>query len=241
MGTCTYCGVELEKNMNFCPLCGEPIPDENRDKKEYIEIRKRKQGEKQLTDYQKLTPAEKRKLFWEISIIILVSGIIVTLIIDYIIGNTISWSKYPVLVCTVLFINISLISFWHHRIFLIFSGSFVSTSILLILLDIYKGYIGWGIKLGIPLLLSTYTLLFILLLIVKHAKKRGLNIIAWSFIAAGMLSICVEGIISFYKNFRFHFEWSMIVIASVLLIATLLFFLHHRLKEEPDLKRFFHI
>ena len=241
MRSCKNCGVELENNMNFCPLCGEPVIDESTENIEYIEIRKRQQEEKRLTDYQKLTRDEKRKLFWEISGIILISGIFVTLIIDFIGDYSISWSKYPLLVCAVAFINISLISFWYQRIFLLLSLSFFSTSALLIILDMFNGSIGWGVKLGIPLLLAAYIIVFILVLLIRLASKRGLNIIAYSFIAAGLLSICTEGIISLYTQSHFHLEWSIVTMASVVPVAALLLFIHFRLKKGIDLKRFFHI
>ena len=67
MKTCSNCQVELEDNMNFCPLCGEPQIDENSDNLEYIKLRKQNQEEKLITPYQKLNGFQKRKLFWEIS------------------------------------------------------------------------------------------------------------------------------------------------------------------------------
>ena len=104
MKTCSNCKVELEDIMNFCPLCGEAQIDENSDNIEYIKLRRQVREEKQLTSYQKLTRFQKRKLFWEISGIILISGIIVTLIIDLLANKDITWSRHPVTVCAVLFV-----------------------------------------------------------------------------------------------------------------------------------------
>jgi hypothetical protein len=241
MKNCNYCGVELEKNMNFCPLCGEPVMDENTDHLEYIEVRKRKQEENLLTDYQKLTKNQKRKLFWQISGIILLSGILVTLILDFIGNQTITWSRYTIAICAVLFLNTTMINFWYKKIPLLLIGSFISTSALLLLLDIFHGTIGWGVKLGAPILFAAYVIVFILISLIKAARKRGLNIIAYCLIASGLLSICTEGIISVQTMDRFHIDWSIIVMASVLLVAILLLFIHHRLKKVTDLKRFFHI
>jgi hypothetical protein len=241
MKTCSHCGVELEKNMNFCPLCGEPVMNANSDKKEYIQVRKRQQEEKLLTTFQKLTSSQKRKIFRQVSAIILVSGIFVTFIIDFIGNGTITWSKFSVAVCAVLLINTTLISFLHRKTLLFLLGSFTSTSALLVLFDIFTGTIGWGVKLGIPLLLAAYIIVFILIIIIKAARKQGLNIIAYSFIASGMLSLCTEGIISLYIENKLHFEWSVIVMASVLIVAAILLFIHYRLRKGMDLKRFFHI
>ncbi len=241
MKTCNYCGVELEKNMNFCPLCGEPAMDQNPDKTEYIRVRKRQQEEKLLTTYQKLTAAQKRKIFRQVSAIILLSGILVTLTIDLIGNGTITWAKYPISVCAVLLINTSLISYLYRKLPLFLFVSFLSTSALLVLFDIFTHSIGWGIKLGIPILLAAYIIVYFLIIMIKLAEKQGLNIISYVFIAAGMLSLCTEGIISLYVKNHLQFEWSIIVMGSVLVIASILLFIHYRLRMGMDLKRFFHI
>ena len=241
MKTCSYCGVELEKNMNFCPLCGEPATGQNPDKTEYIRVRKRQQEEKLLTTYQKLTAAQKRQIFRQVSAIILLSGILVTLTIDFIGNGSITWSKFPIAVCAVLLVNTSLISYLYRKLPLFLFVSFLSTSALLVLFDIFTHSIGWGIKLGIPILLAAYIIVYILIIMIKLAKKHGLNIIGYVFIAAGMLSLCTEGIISLYVKNHLQLEWSVIVMGSVLIIASILLFIHYRLRKGMDLKRFFHI
>ena len=241
MKKCSNCGVALEKNMNFCPLCGEPVMQESEETPEYIQVRKRKQEEAFLTDFQRLKPREKRKLIWEIAGIILVSGIIITFIIDFAGSYDLSWSKYPMIICAILFANISFILRWYHKLVLSLSGSFVSTSALLVILDLMNGVTGWGINLGIPLLAVAYIIVFLLIINIKAARKRGLNIIAFSLMAAGLLTICTEGIISIYTVGSLQLEWSLITMASVLPIAVLLLFIHYRLKKGTDLKRFFHI
>ena len=208
---------------------------------EYIKVRKHEQDKKLLTDYQKLTKAEKMKLFWQISGIILISGILITLVIDLVVNNALSWSKYPVVVCSVIFINISLLRFLYNTIVFLLFGSFVSVSALLVLLDMFNGAIGWGVKLGVPLLFAAYIVFFVLILLIRLAKKHGLNIIAYCLLASGLLCICTEGIISLYRLNRFYIEWSLIVMASVLPVSVLLLYIHYRLKKGTNLKRFFHI
>lgn len=241
MKTCNYCGVELENNMNFCPLCGEPVMDKDHEKTEYIQIRKRQQEEKLLTPYQKLTVAQKLKIFWQVSGIIFISGILVTLIIDFIANNAITWSKYPIAVCAVLFINTTLIAFLYKRIILFILGSFLSTSGLLLLLDVFDNTSGWSVKLGVPILLAAYIIVVVLVNLIKKVEKKSLNVIAYTLISAGLLSICAEGIISLYVGNKLHIEWSIIVMASVIVISAILLYMHYKLRKGIDLKRFFHI
>lgn len=241
MRLCAGCGVELEENMNFCPLCGEPVIDDSVENVEHIVVRKRIQEEKPLTDYQKLSSLQKRKLFWQLSGIILFSGMVVTFFIDLLRDEKISWSRYPIAACVTVFVYLTLFSFWSKRTLLLLIGSFISTSALLILLDVFDGDIDWGVKLGVPLLLTTYLIMITLVWTIRNAKEKSLNLIAYSLAAAVLLSISVEGIISLYMDAVLKLYWSLVVLASVLPILALLLFGHHRLKKGADWKRFFHI
>jgi len=180
-------------------------------------------------------------LFWEMSGIILFSGILVTLIINLVLSKSITWSRYSITVCLVLFANISLLSFWRHRLFLLLGGSFVTTSLLLILLDMYNQKIGWGTQLGIPLLLSFYLVIIVLTWIIRKTKQHGFNVLGYIFLSVGFLSLCIEGILSWYFKSDFRFQWSLIVFACMTAIAAILFFIHYRLNRGMDLRRFFHI
>ncbi|MFP4047916.1 MAG: DUF6320 domain-containing protein [Bacteroidales bacterium] len=241
MKTCNYCGVELENSMNFCPLCGEPLMDKDHEKTEYIQVRKRQQEEKLLTPYQKLTVFQKLKIFWQISAIIFISGILVTLVIDLLANNAITWSKYPIAACVVLFINTTLITFLYKRMSLLLIGSFISTSGLLLLIDMFDKASGWSVKIGVPILLAAYIIVVLLVKLIKKVEQKSLNVIAYSLISAGLLSICTEVIISLYSKNQLHIEWSLIVMISVLVISAILLYIHFKLRKGIDLKRFFHI
>lgn len=242
MRTCSNCGVELEKNMNFCPLCGQPVMGDDTGNLEYIKVRKQKQDKKRLTDYQKLSGLQKRKIFWEISGMILITAILVTFILDLFSNNALTWSRYSISVCAMLFLNTTLIRFWPKNLIILMLGSLATTSVLVILLDMFQSpSISWGINLGVPLLAVAHIITLGLTKIIVSLKEKGLNLIAYSFIALGIFSICIEGIISFYMNDIFTLHWSLVVMASVLPGSALLFFIHYRLKKGTDLRRFFHI
>ncbi|MFW5890467.1 MAG: DUF6320 domain-containing protein [Marinilabiliaceae bacterium] len=238
---CPYCGVELEENANFCSLCGAPLPEKNKDNLAFIKSAKEQQEEKLLTDFRKLTTPQKRRLLWKISGMVLISIIVVTLVIDLVSNQKISWSKFPATISLVAFINTTLAVFWHKKTLLWFSLSFLSTSALLVLLDIYTQGTGWGMKLGIPLLLAAYITIFVFFKLIRNTHQKGMNIIAYSLIAAGILSLCIDGIISLYASETMAFDWSLIVMASACIIAALLLYVHFRLKKATDLRRFFHI
>jgi hypothetical protein len=241
MKICLQCGVELEEPVQICPLCRYPVHKGRTDPKENSRVADEQQYDKLLSDYVKLTRDQKRKLFWELSGIILLSCVLITLIIDLVTSGCITWSRYSITVCLVLFANFTLLSFWRHKLLLMLGGSFISTSLLLVLLDIYNKSIGWGTKLGIPLLLSLYLIVFIFAWLIRITKQHGFNVLGYFFIAAGVLCVCTEGILSVYIMDHLTFRWSLIVFACMVPVAAILFFIHYRLNRGTDLRRFFHI
>lgn len=227
--------------MDICPLCGCSEFDQPPTQEDSKTAGINRHYERLLDGYEHLTRKQKRMLFWEMSGIILFSGILVTLIINLVLSKSITWSRYSITVCLVLFANISLLSFWRHRLFLLLGGSFVTTSLLLILLDMYNQKIGWGTQLGIPLLLSFYLVIIVLTWIIRKTKQHGFNVLGYIFLSVGFLSLCIEGILSWYFKSDFRFQWSLIVFACMTAIAAILFFIHYRLNRGMDLRRFFHI
>jgi len=238
---CPNCGVELETAMKSCPLCNYSDFDNPSKSDQVVSIPVPEQRSKTISDYVKLSPVQKRKLFWELSGIALVSAIFVTLIINIVFSKGITWSRYPITVCLVLFVNITLFSFMRHRLLLLLCGSFLSTSVLLILFDLYNKAIGWGVHLGIPILFSFYIIVFFITVILKYTKQQGFNILAWFFLSAGLLSFCIDGILSDYLKGNITFHWSLIVIVCIVPVSAILLYIHYRLKKGIELRQFFHI
>jgi hypothetical protein len=238
---CRNCGVETEENSNFCSLCGEPIADGTAGNQGFDKSGRIGREEKMLTDYQRLTGFQKRKIFWKISGLILISGIIITLLIDFTGNQNITWSKYPATINLVLFINITLNTFLHHKWILLAGISFLSFSMLFFLFDLYAGETGWKTELGITVLLVVYITIFSFIHLIRNSRQKGLNVIAWSLLATGILTVCTEAMISIYTYGKITAGWSLIVVVSAAMIASLLLYIHYRLGKATDLKRFFHI
>lgn len=239
MTYCKHCGVETEENANFCALCGAPLSDKNRNLAGETSFHiSEKKG---LTAYHKLTGLQKRKIFWEIAGMIIFSAILISLTINLVGDHTLSWSKYVVTVGLVLFIDITLVSFWHKRLLLVFLLSFLTAAVFILLLDLYSGNTGWGRHYGIPLLLSAYLIVLLFVLLLWRAKHKGLNVIAYALVGIGLICVSIDGVIFLQKGEYEYAGWSLTVLVSTLLLSSLLLYVHHRLKRVTDLKRFFHI
>lgn len=240
MSYCINCGVELEEGINKCPLCG--VTADSPHFNSLTDEALNDPDEKLYSEYASLTQEQRRKLFWELSGIILISGIIISFVIDFIITQSITWSKYCITVCIALLVNTTLFSFWRNRILLVFIVSMVSSSILLILLDLYSSHeFGWGIKLGIPFVLLFYIVMLVFTVLIKVSKRPGFNILGYFFLAIGLAAIFSEGIISIYLKDTLTLRWSIVVFACMIPISAILSFIHYRLRKGINLRRFFHI
>lgn len=235
---CNNCGVELETDMQLCPLCGEKATNN-------IET-----GllEPAVSPLQKNTPYAYRKMdqpqkkfTWEIVSIILLSGVIASFIIDFAINRHISWSEYIAAICLTIFSYVSTFAFWNQKTIIDMAGGLIASSFFLLIIDVAIGTFDWAIKLGIPLLFSSNIVVASLLTIIQRSQYKGINLIAYSFIAAALLCVCIECILSFIDTNSVHLWWSLIVMACVLPVAFLLLFLHFRLQKGRSLQKTFHI
>lgn len=228
---CKNCGVELEPYMKICPLCEEPVNDGPVIKKVH-----HRESAKERTISQ-----PQRRATWELVSLILIFITIMTSILNYILNKEISWAEYPVAVCLILFSYISSFAFLNQGMFIQFLAVSISSSLLIYTLDVITGGPYWALKLGIPILVSLNLILLCLLQVIRASKKRGINIIAYSFVAAAVFCLCIETAIDFYANGVTHLVWSLIICACLLPVAAVLLFMHFRLKKGTDLNKTFHI
>jgi hypothetical protein len=239
MSNCHQCGVETEENANFCSLCGAPLFNVINIEPDAIatQIRERKK----MSNFHKLTHLQRRKIIWEIAGMIIFFGLLISLTINLVSDHAVTWSKYVVAVGLAIFINITLAAFLNRKLFLLFLFSFLTSAAFIAILDALLGISGTITTLGIPLLLAAYLIVLAFVLIERRTRQKGLNLIAYTILALGILCICTDAIISIYSKGMLNVDWSLTVMVSAILIAALLLYGHHRLRKVTDLKRFFHI
>jgi hypothetical protein len=226
--------------VTSCPLCGLTVGEKRVITHEW-KSRQPVFKDQIASEIENMTAAQKQKLFWEISAIILVSGILVTLVVNWIESKNITWSKYILVASLSILASISFFTLLRNRPFMLVLGSFISNAALLLLLDLIGSNIGWGTKLGVPILISLYALILLVLWLIRISHRRGFNILAVIFIALGLFLICIEVFVSLYFNHTIMLSWSIIAAASMIPISTLLFLVHYRLKSGIELRRFFNI
>lgn len=241
MNMCKNCGVELDAEMNFCPLCGQKanVPNSVSSKlktsKENDDLSVGSYG------FNELTKSQKRKVVWELFAIIIIASMAVSLIVDLLGNKQISWSKYTVMIGLFLFANISFISFLQKRVFSLVLASFGTAILLLLALDWYSPKTGWGTTLGIPIVVSFYLSASVIMLLYDNVKQKGLNFVAYVMIVVSFFCMCIEGIVSRVIAGHLKLQWSLILFVSVVSVSAILLFIHYRINRVTDFKKFFHI
>lgn len=235
---CNNCGVVLEPEMDVCPLCGNPVGEGSYDQTK--DSKGNKTYPQSYTATRKMSPPQK-KATWEIVSIILVVTMFVTILINFIITKTISWSAYPVAICLIIFSYISSFAFLDKsRAFKTFLA-FVVAAILILLLDLITGETNWALSLGIPILFCGNIICAICVYSIQKAKQKGINLIAYSLVATALFCICIEATLDHYLTNHINLFWSIIVSACVLPIAIVLLVMHYRLKKGRNLHKIFHV
>ena len=233
---CQNCGVELEDEMLICPLCGEQV-----DGNQSAKIQNAVPVSLQLPFEQTKMSKPQKKFTWEIVSIILLSGTIASFIVDFFINHGITWSEYTVAIGLTIFSYVSLFAFWDQRTIIKIIGGFIVSSVFLVFLDALTNGINWSIRLAIPLLLAANLIVIILISVIQRSKFKGINLIAYAFIAAALLCLSIDTILSFFETRLVKLRWSIIVSACVIPVVMVLFFLHYRFKKGRSLKKTFHI
>jgi hypothetical protein len=230
--------VELENDMQNCPLCGEKVTGDLLTDK----IQSTAYTIQHIVPYSRRKMDQPQKRFtWEIVSIILLAGVIAMLIIDFAMNRHITWSEYLAAICLTIFSYVSLFAFWNQRMIIDIAGGFIVSSICILILDALIGSFNWALNLGIPLLLASNIVIATLLTAIQMSKHQGINLIAYSFIAAALLCVCIEGTLSIFETNSFHLWWSLIVTACIFPIVLVLLFIHFRLRRGRSLHKTFHI
>lgn len=222
--------------MPACPLCGEPVNSDGAASRTADPVNhERSAGLKPPLN------KKQRKFTWEIITIILGAGIAAAFAVNLIISRSITWSEYTSAIGLVIFCYVSIFAFWDKNIFLEITTGFFLSSICLLVLDALTGGLHWALKLAIPLLLGINIIVMLYIKVVHVARYKGINLIAYAFLGAALLSICTEVILSLFIRDEWRLNWSVIVSACIVPVVLVLLFVHFRLRKGRDLQRTFHI
>lgn len=220
MKHCTKCKVDIGGNNLICPLCKNEL--------EY--------GEKTPNVFPAVPSIyEEQNIVFKILIFISILGASITLIVNYLINNYISWS---------LFVVVGIIFFWLNLVSSIYKrnnpNAIIFNQVLLlssgvVVYDYLTGFSLWSITYAIPFIcIGAMAEMFIVSVILKNSPNDYvIYLLATSVIGLAQTTFIFTKVISV--------TWPSLVcfIVSIVMINTVLLFCNKRFRKE--FRRKFHI
>jgi hypothetical protein len=229
MNICKQCGVELEDDIKSCPIC-------------YTQISSGKVLRSNIPDQLPPEGGKRhlmQRILWQITVVLLLSGVVATLIINLSIVGRVTWSIYPISICLMILSYASLMALWRTAIiFQLFGGWFISALILVLVNQSSQG--NWPILLALPILSAINIIGIVLYFLLVSLKTKGLNVLALIFVSFAVSSLAIEAIISMYFKGEIRLGWSVIVAACLLPVTTTIVFMYFRTRSNSDLQKIFH-
>ena len=227
MAICNKCGVDLGEGNEKCPLC-EPA-----------DLRKGRVAS--AADLFRLSKIENARHLYEIIMLLLVSGVIITIAIDAVFGRGMSWSLFTTISIGYLIVFISSLYLLRRRSYLAITSAMAATLAFLWLADILTGNSGWFRTLAGPLAVAAGTLTATVLFLNSMSRYRGLNLLASILLALAIFVLLIEYLTDRFLTGTCNPQWSVVTAVSLFIISMFFIFIHYRLKRGRSLGRLFHI
>lgn len=224
---CKHCGVELDSDMEKCPLC-QVSPSENVEQAPIVE-------------HKSVVLIKQKINLWLAFTVIAISSIAFTILINLIIDTSLHWSLYVAGSIFTAWAYYSIYIFFRHYILMWVPLGLSVTLGNLLLIDALSGGSFWFIKLGLPIASGSFIISGIYHFISRHVKYQGFNLLGYSLLGIVALSMIVEMSIGLYKTDTIQLWWSLFVAISATPLSLILLFIHYRLGKGNDLKSFFHL
>lgn len=228
MKICKECGVELDDNMTSCPLCYTSISN----------------GEVSRLNIRQLQPEGAKRhlmqrILWQVTMVLLLSGVVATLIINLSIVGKITWSIYPISICLMILAYASLMALWRTAFIYQLLGGWAISALFLAAVNRYSQG-NWPLLLALPVVSAMNTIGIAFYFLLAKLKTKGLNVLALIFVSIAIASLSIEAIISWYFNGKLALGWSVIVAACLLPVTAAILFMYFRTKNNADLQKIFH-
>ncbi|MDX9930017.1 MAG: DUF6320 domain-containing protein [Bacteroidales bacterium] len=226
MKKCEKCGVLLDEGYDECPLCGtDEVASHGESPGAILRASRR----------------SSLRYAWELSGILSISLIAISIVLDLLFGQGISWSLYPLTSVAWVWLTLTLLVFMRRRLTLLLIMQMAVTLGMLMLFDLFDKQNSWFVHVALPVTLAFFLLAGVISLLSVIAKGRGFNILAVSIIAINMLCVVIEIFTDLHLHGTIIIRWSAVVTAALIPVAAILMFLYYRLQRGRNLGSFFHI
>ena len=233
MPYCSQCGVEVDKSVDYCPLCGLPIqkfdhsPGEERAYPERFR-------------FDTISARQKRLIVWIVLTSLHTASFLVVLSVNLIITGRITWASYAMAGIGVSWMYWTLIIFFIKRFVVVIIGNFLVSTGFLVLIDVFDGSMDWFLALGLPTAAMVAGTTMLIALASRLLRNRPALLWSFVFFLAGVFCIGLDLLISGYRS-TVHLSWSFIIMGSLYPLSLMLVIYHVFIRKRIDLERIFHV
>jgi uncharacterized membrane protein len=232
MRTCGTCGVEVEEDVERCPLCGTPLQEG---------LAGPPAGEKQSLAPE-MSGASVRRWLWEVISLLALTAAGIVLAIDFASGLDITWSLFPLSAVAFLWIcATSAIALAKRPLALFAALTAAVIAFLFVLESITRGR-SWFLPLALPLVGLAIVVSAGAWAVVSRFRLSLLPALAVAVLSCGLAAVGVEYILNRYLRLATVVSWSLVALACAISLLLALLLIHKRLKERhSDIRRLFHL
>jgi hypothetical protein len=236
MPYCSQCGVEVDKDVEKCPLCQTPIQKllSNEPRAPYPPL------PAGAPPVPPLSVGEKMAISRTVSTIGILIPLLFITAIDYFINRRISWSSY-IIASLVGAWGITLVSlFSWKRPYILSSIIHLDILIFLYIVGIISGNRTWFLPVALPITLSSCLLVNGAIWFIRRMKKKGANVAAVIILVISLCCASVDLVLERYIVGVNSLGWSLIVFSVLIPTSLLLFYVQSPRFSHSWLKRFLH-
>lgn len=228
MNICKQCGVELEDNMTTCPLCHTGLHN----------------GASSANKADQYLPIEQKshvmqRILWQLAVVLLLSVVFATLVINFSVAGMVTWSIYPISICLMILAYAVLMAWWRTKLVVQLLVGWLLSSLILVVVDRYSTG-DWPLLLALPIMSAVNAIGIILYFLLVGLKTKGLTVLAFVFVSLAVAGLAVDAIISNYFQRHIVLGWSVIVAACILPVIAAILFMHFRIRNNATLRKIFH-
>lgn len=230
MSYCVNCGVELADSEKRCPLCHVEVVNPQ---KPWEESPERPYSRHVDTIMKRIDRSYLATLMG----LILTIPCVITVLLDILSGDGLSWSAYVVGAITVLFVC-ALLPLYFKRYHTVLFLSADCAAVLLYLLFIERMNGGsWFLGLGLPLTAAASVCILVPALLFTKLKPSVLIRIGIVLFAVGLYVVATELVISLNDSGMVRLVWSWYALIPCAVLGVVAMVLERRKKLKESIRR----
>lgn len=232
MPFCPACGVEVETPVRECPLCQTPIPD--------LKLPETEAAYPDTKSLPMVSSGRKRIITWSLISAALLMSFLLSMTTDLLREGEIENSRYVMASTLMAWLVVTNLIFLHGRFVVQVLLLTITVVAYLAGIDLCHKGLYWFLPLGLPIAAMTSLALFWLRFTWKGLRMRKANF--WGMVLITVTNFCMglNLLISAFDD-EATLDWSLIVLAALLPLAALLFYIHYVLAKRVDFSKFFHV